>query len=430
MKFVVRFILSTFAILIVNTSVHAQQARQDSLKEIQRQIDILTQEIEKMKLGEASETNYQPVQGLGPAAAHVYSLKKSGASLAGYGEITYQNYSKKRDNGADANALNRIDYLRNVLYVGFRFNDWIVFNSELEFEHASTGEGAEERGEVSVEFGYVDLMFSKHFNIRAGMVLIPVGIINEKHEPSTYFGTLRPQVERSIIPSTWRGIGVGAYGELAPSLHYRGYIIEGLSATGFSANDGIRGGRQDGSNAIAQDLGVTGKLEYTGIAGGTLGASFYLGNSGQGAADASGDVNAFTSVWSLHGEYAWQGLELCALYAQTSIDQADRVSVLTGEAIGSSAKGFYVVAGYDVLPMILPGTSHYLAPFIQYEQLNTQASVASGYAANKATDRSTLTFGFSYKPHPNVAFKFDYRDNKNEAGTGLNQWNLAVNYLF
>ncbi|MBI3578774.1 MAG: inverse autotransporter beta domain-containing protein [Ignavibacteriales bacterium] len=103
---------------------------------------------------------------------------------------------------------------------------------------------------------------------------------------------------------------------------------------------------------------------------------------------------------------------------------------MTGETIGSSLNGFYAVAGYDVLPMILPGTTHYLAPFIQYEQLNTQASVASGYTANKATDRSTLTFGLSYKPHPNVAFKFDYRDNKNEAGTGLNQWNVAVNYLF
>lgn len=430
MKFVVRVTLAAFVLLIVNTFVQAQVARQDSLKEIQRQIDILTQEIEKMKLGEVSETTYQPLQGLGPAAGRVYSLKKSGASLAGYGEIVYQNYSKKRDNGADANTLNRIDYLRNVLYVGFRFNDWIVFNSELEFEHASTGEGAEERGEVSVEFGYVDLMFSKQFNIRTGMVLVPVGITNEKHEPSTFFGTLRPQVERSIIPSTWRGIGVGAYGELIPSFHYRGYVLEGLNAAGFSANDGIRGGRQDGSNAIAQNLAVTGKLEYTGIAGGTLGASFYLGNSGQGATDTRGDVNVFTSVWSLHGEYVWQGLELRTLYAQTSIDQADRVSALTGETIGSSLNGFYAVAGYDVLPMILPGTTHYLAPFIQYEQLNTQASVASGYSANKATDRSTLTFGLSYKPHPNVAFKFDYRDNKNEAGTGLNQWNVAVNYLF
>lgn len=430
MKFAVRSVLSAFVILMFNTFVQAQQARQDSLKEIQRQIDILTQEIEKMKLGEVSESTYEPARGLGPAAARVYSLKKRGVSLAGYGELLYQNYADKRDDNTDANKVSQLDFARSILYVGFRFNDWIVFNSEVEFEHATTGEGAEAKGEVSVEFGYVDLMFSKNFNVRAGMVLIPVGITNEKHEPSTFFGTLRPQVERSIIPSTWRGIGAGVYGELLPSFHYRGYVIEGLNAAKFTAGDGIRGGRQSGSRALAQNLALTGKLEYTGIVGGTLGGSFYAGKSGQGAKDAAGEIGASTFVWSGHGEYTWRGLELRALYAQIIIEEADRVSKLTGSTIGSSLNGWYAVAGYDLLPLIVPGTTHYLAPFLQYEQLNTQALVASGYTANKANDRSTLTYGVSYKPHPNVAFKFDYRDNKNEADTSANQWNLAVNYLF
>jgi hypothetical protein len=404
----------------------AQETNQDTLREIRRQIEILTQEIENMKLGEVTEKEYEAKLGFGPAAGTVYRSKKKGVSLAGYGELVYQNYSKKRQDGTQANADNRIDYLRNVLYVGFRFNDWIVFNSELEFEHSSTGEGAEEKGEASVEFGYVDLALSENLNLRAGKLLLPVGILNEKHEPPTFFGTLRPQVEQYIIPTTWAGIGVGAYGEVLPGLRYRAYIVEGLDATGFSADQGIREGRQESSNAIAENVGLTGRIECVAFPGATLGASFYVGNSGQGPPDTS----VRTLLTCLHGEYSWKGFELRALYAQVNIDQADLASALTGEAVGSSLNGWYVVAGYDLIPILIPRSTHYLAPFIQYERLNTQASLPSGYTADGSNNRSRLAFGFSYKPHPNVAFKFDYMKNSNRASTGLNQWNIAVDYLF
>jgi hypothetical protein len=414
------------ALILATSSLTSQVAREDTLKEIQRQIVILTEEIERMKLGEVAETKYEPSRGLGPAASKVYQLKKTGVSLAGYGEVVYENYAKKRDDGTTATTKDKVDFLRNVVYVGFRFNDWIVFNSEVEFEHASTGKG----GEVSVEFGYVELMFSPNFNLRAGMVLPPVGIVNEKHEPSTFFGTLRPQVERLIIPSTWRTNGFGAYGEIVPSLNYRAYIVEGFNAKKFSASDGIRGGRQSGANALAENFGVTGKVEYDGFPGGIVGASFYTGNSGQGATDSLGTVSASTTLISLHGEYAWQGLEVRALYATTSLDQAGRVSALAGATIGSRMEGWYFVAGYDVVPLFAPGSEHYLAPFVQFEKFNTQKEVDAGFFANKATDRSIFAMGLTYKPHPNVAFKVDYRDNKNAAGTGLNQWNLALAYLY
>jgi hypothetical protein len=412
--------------MMFSSSIFAQATRQDTLQELQRQITILAEEIEKMKLGEVADVHYEPTRGLGPAAAKVYQLKKTGVSLAGYGEVVYENYAKKRDDDVDATTRDKVDFLRNVLYVGFRFNDWIVFNSEVEFEHASTGKG----GEVSVEFGYIELMFSKHLNVRAGMVLPPLGIINEKHEPSTFFGTLRPAVERLIIPSTWRTNGFGAYGEIVPSLNYRAYIVEGLNAAKFSAGDGIRGGRQSGANALIENVGITGKIEYDGLDGAVLGTSFYTGNSGQGAKDSLGEISASTTLVSVHGEYTWQGLELRGLYATTSLTQAGRVSVLANSAVGSRMDGWYVVAGYDVIPILSPGSEHYLAPFVQYEKFNTQKEVDAGFTSNPVTDRSILTVGLTYKPHPNVAFKFDYRDNKNAAGTGLNQWNLALNYLY
>lgn len=414
----------TLLLMFLFSTAHSQT---DSLQEIRRQIEILTQEIERIKLGEVeSEVQYSPTRGLGAAASKVYSLKKTGVSIAGYGELVYQNYNKDRDDNVPTTQLDQLDYLRNIIYVGYRYNDWILFNSEVEFEHASTGKG----GTVSVEFGYVELMFSKHFNLRTGMVLPPMGITNEKHEPSLFLYTLRPQVEQLIIPSTWRTNGFGAYGEIIPSLNYSAYMVEGFVAKSFSDADGIRGGRQSGAFSLVEDFGFTGKLEYNGINGAIFGVSFYQGNSGQSTKDSLGTISAATTILSAHTEFAWKGLEARALYAMSTVDQAGRVSKLAGKTVGSEMNGYYVSIGYDIIPHIVPGSEHALLPFVFYETYNTHAAVAAGFVQNKALDRATTAIGVSYKPHPNVAFKIDYRDNSNKANTGNDQWNVAVNYLF
>src|SRR3989304_4816166 len=117
----------------------------------------------------------------------------------------------------------------------------MLFNSEVEFEHATTGEGSEEKGEVSVEFAYLDFLLSQPFNARAGMVLAPIGLINESHEPIAFHGVRRPDVETQIIPSTWRGVGAGIFGEILPGLQYRTYIMEGLRAKEFTKSDVVPG---------------------------------------------------------------------------------------------------------------------------------------------------------------------------------------------
>ncbi len=402
-------------------------AQQDSLQEIRRQIEILSQEIEQLKLGEAGvETPYQPVRGLGAAAAKVYSLKKTGVSVAGYGEVVYQNYNTTRDDNSASTRLDQLDYLRNIIYVGYRYNDWILFNSEVEFEHATTGKG----GSVSVEFGYVELMFSSQFHLRTGMVLPPMGITNEKHEPSLFLYSLRPQVEQLIIPTTWRTNGIGAYGEIFPSFNYSLYLVEGFVAKSFSDVDGIRGGRQSGAFSIVEDFGYTGKLEYNGFPGTVLAGSFYFGNSGQGAKDSLGELSAATSIVSAHAEFAWKGLEARVLFAYATVNDAGRVSKLAGKTIGSEMAGYYGSVGYDIIPHILPGSEHALIPFFFFETYDTHAAVAPGFVRNNANNRTTMAAGLSYKPHPNVAFKIDYRDNSNKANTGNDQWNMAVNYLF
>ncbi|MGB5873883.1 MAG: hypothetical protein WBH56_09160 [Bacteroidota bacterium] len=398
----------------------------DSLAEIRRQIEVLAEELERMKLGEVADLPPVSDQGLGPAASRVYSLRKPGVSLAGYGELVYENFSNTRDDQTESRKKDKIDYLRAVVYFGYRFNEWILFNSEIEFEHASTGKG----GEVSVEFGYLDLMLSDWITIRSGMVLIPIGIINERHEPTTFFGTVRPFVERYLIPATWRGIGAGATGNLPADFTYRLYLVESLDASGYSSSDGIRGGRQKGAKALAEDFGITGRLEYSPIPGASLAASLFAGNTGQGATDSLGTISAFTLVASAHAELAWRGFEIRVLYAANTVDQADRVSQLVNETVGSRMNGWYITGGYDVMSHLAPASMHSLIPYVQYEEYNTQSSVPSGFTADPTNDRRTLTLGLMYKPHPDVAFKADYRNNWNAAGTAVNQWNIAANYMF
>src|SRR6188768_3675855 len=183
--------------------------------------------------------------------------------------------------------LNKVEHLptevdlhRFVLMVGHSFSDRLKFWSEVEVEHAFV-EGGEESGEVAIEQAYIDLMVSRRVNVRTGMVLMPVGILNERHEPPTFHGVERTFVDTVIVPTTWRDTGVGAFGDLGRGFSYRAYLLPGLDATGFTAEEGIAEGRQQGSQADASDPAVAGRLEYR-QHGLTAGGSFWTGGSGFG----------------------------------------------------------------------------------------------------------------------------------------------------
>jgi hypothetical protein len=421
-------------VMLFTVSGLAQTTQQDTLKLLMRKVDILTRELEKQRLGGVAERNYQSKFGMGPAASQVYFRKESGATIAGYGEMVYENFASKKDDATPSGKTDQIDFLRQILYVGYKFNDQFVFNTEIEFEHAFVEGDDDAPGEVAVEFAYIDAMLSPAATIRAGMVLVPVGIINEWHEPPTFYGALRPQTERNVIPSTWRGNGIGLLGSTESGIGYRLFIVEGLNAANFSAS-GIRSGRQSGGKAIAENFALTGRVEYTAVSGLNIGASFFTGKSGQGLTTASGEkIDAATSVFSAHALFNRSGLELRALYAQSSIDDTELLNQTLGfngnSAIGKKQAGYYVTGAYNVLKHINPNTSAQILPFVQYEKLNTQKEVADGFSANPKNEITNITFGLMYRPITNIAFKLDYLDNKNEAGTGLNQLNFAVTYLF
>ena len=206
-------------------------------------------------------------RGLGPAASKVYNVER-GVSIGGYGEMLYQSFASETEDGSASAKSDQLDFLRAIVYVGYKFNDRIHFNSEIEFEHASTGKG----GEVSVEFAYLDFSLRPELGIRGGMLLVPMGFINELHEPPIFYGARRPEVESAIIPTTWRENGAGIFGEAGP-VEYRAYAVAGLDASGFSAS-GIRGGRQKGARSLAEDFAFTGRVDLTSVPGLLAGISF------------------------------------------------------------------------------------------------------------------------------------------------------------
>ncbi len=428
-------LLTTLALALLAGLASAQDApkpdTEKRVQELERRLEILSKQMEAQTTGAQPEAPEQGRYGLGSAASKVYE-SKGGLSIGGYGEFLYSNIESKVQDGGHASNQRSLDALRLILYTGYKFNDRIVFNSEVEFEHGGYSDEHKE-GEAKVEFAYLDFLLNKAMNIRAGMVLLPVGFINELHEPPAFLGSRRPFTETTIIPSTWHENGVGLHGDLPANFSYQLYLVNGLSALGkgeegetegFSAK-GIKGGRQAGKKANAASLAWTGRLDWNFMPGALAGVSFYTGNSNQ-----SGEGKAITTaLWDIHAEYRLRGLQLRGLYAAVTNSKDGVQAIATGlgaREVGTKQFGGYLEVGYD----LVRGGKASLVPFLRWERLNTQLAVVSGVVADGGNDQTILTLGLNYKPIPNVVVKADYQKLENRASTGRNQFNVAMGYYF
>ena len=395
--------------------------------ETSRKVDILTEEVEQLK----ENLNLPPTRelkskyGLGPAASKVYDVKR-GLSLGGYGEGFFSFKTQEGESRADA--------LRFVLYTGYKFTDRILLNTELEFEHATTSSTASSSGgSVSLEFGYLDFLGWDWLNARAGLVLVPMGFLNELHEPTTFFGNNRPELERRVIPTTWRELGTGVFGNVFhPDLSYRAYVITSLDAEGFTS-EGVRGGRQQGNRALAEDIAGTARLDYMPhqVPGLLLGASAFGGDTGQNQEFAGERIDVPVTLYEVHGQYRGYGLELRGIGAWGDIGDAATLSRALDQTIASEIEGWYLEAGYDVMPWILPDyPNQYAAPFVRYSEVDTQARVPAGFVADLAQNQDIFTVGLSYKPIPQVVLKLDYRAFWVEEGERPDEINVGLGFIF
>lgn len=394
---------------------------QERIAELERKIEVLSLEVESLRLSDITPEVGESVFGLGPSASKVYHKKQPGVSIGGYGEALYQNFD------SDAKT-DEWDFLRAVLYFGYKYNDKLVLNTEIEFEHAAD----DQEGEVAVEFAYLDYLHAPELNLRGGLVLIPMGIMSELHEPTTFPSARRPDVESRIIPSTWRENGVGLFGDVG-SFSYKAYLVNGFDASGFTAA-GLRGGRQKASKAKADDLAGVGRLDYTGVSGLIIGGSAYYGDSGQDL-----DVSVQTLIYEGHVDWKWRGLELRALAVAAEVDNAGELSTILADTagvppadfdpVGEEMVGWYVQLGYDLLSVLRPGEAS-LTPFVRYEEFNTQDKVPAGFTASGKNDVKATTVGLAYKPIDQVVLKGEYQFYDDEADSVPDQMNLALGYVF
>ncbi|MGH7539141.1 MAG: hypothetical protein ACREMF_10935 [Gemmatimonadales bacterium] len=346
-------------------------------------------------------------------------------TVGGYGEVHFTNQT-----GPNTPAV--VNVKRFIVYLAHTFTDRLTFRSELELEDTKI-EGATPGGEVALEQAFLDYRVSDRLTLRSGLMLPPVGIINEIHEPPTFNGVARPAFDHDVLPTTWREIGVGVLGSIpgVDGLSYRTYLVNGLRAEGFSAAEGIRGGRQEGREASFANPSLTGRLEWV-RPGLRIGASFWYG--GTANADSvlgSGSFAAPITLLSADARYDLEGLALRVVVATIGVPDAAAINARYATSVGSRITGGYVEAAYDVLRRLTPSLTQRLNTFVRHERFDTHAGVPTGTPRDPTLARRITTFGLSYKPTSNAVFKGDYQLLRNTAGVGEGAvLSLGIGYQF
>ena len=327
--------------------------------------------------------------------------EQNSTTIGGYGEL---HYNALDSNGEDVREL---DMHRMVLFFGYEFNDWARFTAELEVEHIIASDGS--RGAVELEQVYVEMDLTDEYQLKTGVMLMPLGIINETHEPTAFYGVERPVIEQTIIPTTWWSAGVGLNAHYDSGFSWDLYITEGLKtddpAEGSDADPfDIKGGKQKSSFADAFDLAVTGRMKYTAIPGLELAVyAQYQPDLDQSAQDSYADG---ATLLGGHGIYQVGDFTLKALYARWDLD-----GDLAEAADRHVQDGGYAEVSWKA--------NEQWGLFARHSQWSTHAEVTQ--------NQSKL--GVNYYPFEQVVFKMDYQLQSEEAGNtdGLN---LGFGYHF
>lgn len=346
-----------------------------------------------------------------------------GLTIGAYGEIVYNQVEQ-------ANGV--LDVHRLVVFLGYRFDDRTQFVSEIEVEHVE---------EIFVEQAFVNYNVANNVSLRGGLMLVPMGLINEYHEPTTFNGVERPTVDNVIVPTTWRELGVGVSGKLNDiSLGYQVYVFNGFKSTiadgegGVSGvlkgDKGLRGGRQKGIKSTVDSPTFSAKLDYYGISGLRLGFAGYFGKTQ--ATDEIEDLegaNIGISMLGLDARYVYQRFTARGQFIHASLSDTDKYNSLTGRDLGSALQGWYVEGAYNLLPT---NKKQRLYAFARYEKYDTHASTAGTLQKNGAYDRTDLTTGLTYHIAPGVAIKGDYqfRSNAINGSDVKNRLNLGIGVWF
>lgn len=336
-----------------------------------------------------------------------------------------------------------MDVHRLVVFMGYKFNDRAHFVTEIELEHVK---------EIFVEQAFLNYRLDNKgmLNLRTGLLLIPMGIINEYHEPPTYNGVERPNLDGKIIPTTWREMGAGFAGKLDNvSLRYQLYVVNGFNGYDgsgtFRGSDGLRKGRQKAAESFISSPNFSGKVDWYGMKGLKVGLSGYFGSSqskafeGLDASDATASSTADSTVlgiamYGLDARYNKGGFQARGQFIYSTLTNSSAYNLFTGADVGSAMKGYYAELGYDVLRLIKKNVKQQLILFGRYENYNTHDEVVDVQPGvslkNDAYNRTDITLGFGYKIAYGAVLKGDYQILSNAAGGEISQLNFGVGIWF
>lgn len=366
---------------------------------------------------------FNPQQQLNAAQRILSGNYGQAVTVGAYGELTYN----------QPEALNgELDVQRLVLLFGYKFNEKTQFVTEVEFEHVQ---------EVFIEQAFVNYNVAPNVNLRGGLMLVPFGIINEFHEPTTYNGVERPSVDNVIVPTTWREIGFGVSGRFNNlSLGYQAYVFNGFQSTSFDGeggvngvlkgSNGLRSGRQKAIQSTIDSPTLSMKFDYYGIPGLRLGLSGYFGDTqAEDDVEVIDGANIGISMIGLDARYAYQRFTARGQYVHGSLSGTNAYNNLTGNDLGSELLGWYLETAYNLLPQ---EKAQRLFAFARYEQYDTHADTAGSLQRNDTYNRNDLTTGLSYHIAPGVVLKGDYqfRDNAVSGGDVANRLNFGIGVWF
>ncbi|MGB0837654.1 MAG: hypothetical protein ACPGRE_06095 [Flavobacteriaceae bacterium] len=329
------------------------------------------------------------------SANRLISSGINGVTVGGYAQIDYNQPLDGSNGKADVHRL--------VMLFGYNFSQDVQFVTEIEFEHVT---------EVYVEQAFLNYNLTSFLSFRGGLMLVPMGIINEYHEPTTYNGVERPNVDKSIVPTTWREMGFGVTGNISDlSLRYQGYLFNGFASDNngkyLGGSNGLRNGRQKGAEAMVGKPNFSTKFDYYGIQGLKLGLSGYFGSSvaDNEVKDEDGSTVGI-SMLGLDARYVYSKFSARAQYIKTYISGAEAYNEFYGSDLGDQMEGWYVEGAYNVLPA---NKTQELTFFMRYEQYNTQQVTSGDLQPNLAYDRMDLTTGVGYLVARGAVIKADYQ---------------------
>lgn len=374
-------------------------------------------------LGAASCGPAFAAEGVDPAAADdPFADFDQGKFLHDAGELRWGGYGELHYNNPTSDDPAKLDLHRLVFLAEYTFNDRMKFFTEIEIEHAFVQDG---QGELEVEQAYIDFSLHDQASVKAGMLLVPISIMNLYHEPPLFHGVERPTTQKYIVPTTWFEPGVAVHGDISDELSYEVAIQAGLDGSGISSG-GVRGARQKGYESKAEDLMVTARTDWRPMPELWLAAAINTGNTAQSTDDDAIDGNV--TLYTLEGRYQWQDLSLGLSWSQGFIGDAEELSAANGTTVSESIYGLEVFAAYDLGTLI--GTEQTIEPFVRFEIFDTQADVPEGLTEDESQTGNVVTIGVTWKPIPNIAIKGDFQDFENEAENDDNLFNLGIGWMF